>query len=99
MRRSTRGEPRGGTGGGTFDLIMPVFCFNGGNDGECILCCGTDDGAVVTIGLASDDCVEEEATVTGVSIALMCLCVCESLVFIFKHNSISNKHIFQDTHG
>lgn len=50
---------------------MPVFCFNGGSicemgcDG---LCDGTDDGAVVTIGLASVDWVEEEATVTGVSV-------------------------------
>lgn len=44
LRRSL-GEPRGGTGGGTFDFMMPVFCFNAGMvDG------GVLEGAVVTIG-------------------------------------------------
>lgn len=51
--RRSRGDPRGGTGGGTFDFTMPVFCLSGGiddDDGPCM-----DDGAVVTIGLADVD--------------------------------------------
>lgn len=47
------GDPRGGTGGGTFDFVIFVFCLRGGT---------FDDGAVVVIGClfvfvrTADDC-------------------------------------------
>lgn len=49
LRRSL-GDPRGGTGGGIFALMMPVFCFNAGNvDGDAFA------EAVVTIGFDGVD--------------------------------------------
>ncbi len=58
------GEPLGGTGGGTFDFTMAVFCLSGGSVIAGLVC----DGAVVTIGFEGTTDIVEGATVVGVAI-------------------------------
>lgn len=57
------GEPRGGTGGGTFDFTMAVFCLSGGS----VIAGLVWDGAVVTIGFEGTTDIEEGAAVVGVA--------------------------------
>lgn len=58
------GEPLGGTGGGTFDFTMAVFCLSGGS----VIAGLFWDGAVVTIGFERTADIVEGAAVVGVAV-------------------------------
>lgn len=58
------GEPLGGTGGGTFDFMMAVFCLSGGS----VIAGLVWDGAVVTIGFEGTADIVEGAAVVGVAL-------------------------------
>lgn len=61
------GEPLGGTGGGTFDFTIAVFCLSGGSVIAGLFC----DGAVVTIGFEGTTDIAEGAAVVGVAIFIL----------------------------
>lgn len=58
------GEPLGGTGGGTFDFTIAVFCLSGGS----VIAGLVWDGAVVTIGFEGTAVIVEGAAVVGVAV-------------------------------